>query len=78
MAKTNNLEILEPKIEKAQEDVVKAKKKYDTAIAELKRLLDKKQMFRTEEVMTAIAKSKRRYEDIMSFLISENDAAHEE
>lgn len=77
MARTTNLEILEQKIEKAQEDVVKAKKKYDTATAVLKRLLDKRQMLRTEEVMTAITKSNRSYEDIMSYLMSENDVEDE-
>ena len=78
MARIANLEILEQKIEKAQDDVVKTKKKYDDATAVLKRLLDKREMLRTEEVMTAIAKSKRSYEDIMSYLMAENDLEHEE
>jgi len=58
-------DVLEERIEKAQEDVVKAKKKYDATTATLKQLLDKRQAMRVEEVMAAIAKSNRSYEDIV-------------
>ena len=57
---------------------LRRRKKYDIATAALKRLLDKREMLRTEEVMTAIAKSKRSYEDIISYLMAENDLEHGE
>jgi hypothetical protein len=63
-------DVLEERIEKAQEDVVKAKKKYDATTATLKQLLDKRQAMRVEEVMAAIAKSNRSYEDIVNYIYS--------
>ena len=43
MARKINRDVLDERIEKAQEDVVKAKKKYDASTATLKQLLDKRQ-----------------------------------
>lgn len=63
-------DVLEERIEKAQEDVVKAKKKYDATTATLKQLLDKRQAMRVGEVMAAIAKSNRCYEDIVNYIYS--------
>lgn len=70
MARKIGKDVLEERIENAQEDVVKAKKKYDAATATLKQLLDKRQAMRAEEVMAAIAKSNRRYEDIINYIHS--------
>ena len=42
MARTVGLDTLEQKIEKAQSDVVKAKKKYDLTVSTLKDLMDKR------------------------------------
>lgn len=39
-----SMEALEDKIEKAQTDVSNAKRKYDEATAELKKLLDKREL----------------------------------
>jgi len=72
MARKVGNDVLEGRIVKAQEDVVKAKKKYDACTATLKQLLDKRQAMRAEEVMAAIAKSNRRYEDIINY-INSND-----
>lgn len=66
-------DVLEERIEKAQEDVVKAKKKYDTATAMLKQLLDKRQAMRVEEVMVTIAKSNRSYEDIVNYIYANDN-----
>jgi hypothetical protein len=66
-------DVLEERIEKAQEDVVKAKKKYDATTATLKQLLDKRQAMRVEEVMAAIAKSNRSYEDIVNYIYSNDN-----
>lgn len=68
MARKIGKDALEEKIEKAQEDVVRAKKKYDASTATLKQLLDKRQAIRAEEVMAAIMKSNRRYEDIINYI----------
>jgi predicted acetyltransferase len=70
MARKIGKDVLEERIEKAQEDVVKAKKKYDASTSMLKQLLDKRQALRAEEVMVAIAKSNRRYEDIINYINS--------
>lgn len=78
MARTIGENLFEEKIEKAQEDVVRAKKKYDAATATLKQLLDKRQAMRMEEVMAAIAKSNRSYEDIMNYINIDGNAEPEE
>jgi flagellar biosynthesis component FlhA len=70
MARKMSKDVLEERIKKAQEDVVKSKKRYNACTATLKELLDKRQAIRTEEVMTAIAKSNRNYEDIMNYINS--------
>ncbi|SCP99643.1 hypothetical protein [Anaerobium acetethylicum] len=44
---------LEQKIEAAQQKVVKAKEKYDAAIEELKRLMDKRDSVKKEEILAA-------------------------
>ena len=78
MARTTGAELLEQKIEKAQEDVVRAKKKYDASTALLKKLLDKREALRTEEIMAAIAKSNRSYEDIINYINTDSNAEPEE
>ena len=64
---------LEEKIEKAEADVVAAKKKYDQATANLKELLDKRDAIRKEEILSAVVKSGRSYEEIMNFLNAGSD-----
>ena len=71
MARAMNIEVLEKKIEKAQQDVVRTKKAYDAATAALKDLLDKRDAFRKNEIMEAIAKSGKSYETIMKFIQSD-------
>lgn len=46
MAREINAELLDTKIEKAQQDLVKAKHRYDAAAATLKDLLDKRDALR--------------------------------
>ena len=67
MARTRKTskEALEEKIEKAEADVIAAKKKYDQATANLKELLDKRDAIRKEEILSAVVKSGRSYEEIM-------------
>ena len=68
MARVTALQAVELKIEKAQEQVSKTKKAYDTAIANLSELLDKRDNLRREELVKAIMKSNKTYEEVMAFL----------
>ena len=67
-----SMEALEDKIEKTQTDVLNAKRKYDEATAELKKLFDKRDALRKEELIAAVTKSARTYEEIMAFLQSDS------
>lgn len=71
MARMASMEALERKIEKAQEQVSKTKKQYDAAVAALSDLLDKRDAFRRDELVKAIMKSDRTYEEIRAFLGTE-------
>ena len=78
MARTRktSIEALEEKIEKAQKDVITAKKKYDEATANLKQLLDKRDALRKEELIAAVTKSSRSYEEILAFLEADENAGN--
>ena len=58
-------------IEQAQEEAIKAKQKYDAATDHLKSLLDKKKELQSAELMAAVMKSKRSYEDIIRYINSD-------
>ena len=64
----SKIETLNNKIEKAEMVVVTTKKKYDEALANLKKLLDKRDALRRDEIISAIAKSNKTYEEILMFL----------
>jgi hypothetical protein len=68
MARTVGLETLEQKIEKAQSDVVKAKKKYDLMVSTLKDLMDKRDAIKRDELIIAIMKSEKSYDQILQFI----------
>ena len=68
MARMTSMEALDAKIEKAQAQVSKAKKQYDTAVAALSDLLDKRDALRRDELVKAIMKSDRTYEEVLEFL----------
>ena len=72
MARTTSMATLDQKIEKAQEQVSKTKKAYDAAIAALSDLLDKRDAIRKDELIKAMAKSDRTYEEVLEFLSSGN------
>lgn len=59
---------LERKIEVAQEKVVKTKEKYEAAITELKQLMDKRDALKKEELIAAIKRSDKTYEEILGFI----------
>lgn len=62
------MDVINQQIEAAQEEVIKAKQKYDTATDRLKELLDKKKELQTEEFMAVVMKSKRSYEEIIRYI----------
>ena len=68
MARMTSMEALDAKIEKAQAQVSKAKKQYDAAVAALSDLLDKRDVLRRDELVKAIMKSDRTYEEVLEFL----------
>jgi hypothetical protein len=68
MARVTALQAVELKIVKAQEQVSKTKKAYDTAIVNLSNLLDERDAIRRDELVKAIMKSNKTYEEVMAFL----------
>ena len=74
MARMTSMEALDAKIEKAQAQVSKTKKQYDAAVA-VSDLLDKRDALRRDELVKAIMKSDRTYEEVLAFL---GDGAAEE
>lgn len=68
MARKTSMSLLEEKIKTAQEEVSKAKKRYDTATSNLQKLLEKRDALRNEELLSAVAKSARSYGEIMQYL----------
>ena len=51
-----------------EEAVVKAKAKYDAEVAKLKDLLAKRDEMKKKELLSAVEKSNKTYEEIMRFL----------
>ena len=68
MARTKSDASLDEQIEKAQERLAKAKAQYDSAAAELRKLLEERDARRQKLLMAAIAKSDKSFEDILRFL----------
>ncbi len=68
MARMTSMEALEKKIEKAQAQVSKTKKQYDAAVATLSDLLDKKDALQRDELIKAIMKSDRTFDEVLEFL----------
>ena len=78
MARMTSMEALDRKIEKAQEQVSKTKKQYDAAVAALSDLLDKRDALRRDELVKAILKSEKTYEEILAFLGADDKDTEEE
>jgi len=77
MARMTSMDALETKIEKAQQQVSRAKKQYDDALAKLSDLLDKRDALRRDELVKAILKSDKTYEEVLEFLGSGTDEEDE-
>lgn len=66
------IDTVNQQIEAAEAEVIKTKKKYDEATDKLKNLLDKKKALQTEELMNAVMKSSRSYEEILRYIQSDS------
>ena len=75
MARMTSMDALETKIEKAQEQVSRTKKQYDAALARLSDLLDKRDALRRDELVKAILKRDKTYEEVLEFLGSGQEEA---
>ena len=71
------IDAVNQQIEAAEAEVSKAKKKYDEATDKLKSLLDKKKALQTEELMNAVMKSSRSYEEILRYIQSDSSEEQE-
>lgn len=61
---------IDEKIERQKEVVSRIKDKYDAALDELEKLMQKREELRRKELMDAFVKSDRTYDEIMEFLKS--------
>ncbi len=63
---------IDEKIERAQENVARAKDRYDHALEELKRLLDKKDEQKKAELISVIDDCGMSYDEIIDLLKSKS------
>jgi len=73
MARTRRTISVDEKIADAQEQVVKAKARYDKAAAELRRLIEKRDAMRRDELWEAVVASGKSYDDILAMVRSADD-----
>ena len=66
--------LIDEKIRQSEAALIKAKARYDAEAAVLKELLQKRQAMRDRELMEAIAKSKRSFEEIPDYIKRDSDA----
>ena len=72
MARTRNRITIDDRIEKQKVVVLKAKNRYDSAVEELNKLMTRRDELRSKELMKAISKSDRSYDDILAYINGEN------
>lgn len=63
---------IDEKINQQKQVVFHAKDKYDAAVAELERLMKKRDEIRQKELLDAFATSNKTFEEVMSFLRGES------
>lgn len=68
---------IDEKIDQQKEVVLKIKEKYDAAVAELEKLMRKRDEIRNKKLLQAIADSDKSYEEIMRFLGTEKEETDE-
>ena len=68
---------IDEKIDQQKEVVLKIKEKYDAAVAELEKLMRKRDEIRNKKLLQAIADSDKSYEEIMRLLGTEKEEIDE-
>lgn len=63
---------IDEKINQQKQVVFQAKDKYDAAVAELEKLMKKRDEVRQKEQLNAFAASNKSFEEVMSFLRGES------
>ena len=66
--------LIDEKIRQSEAALAKAKARYDAEAAVLKELLQKRQAMRDRELIEAIAKSRRSFEEILDYINRDPDA----
>lgn len=66
--------LIDEKIKQSEAALAKAKSRYDAEAAALKELLQKRQAMRDRELMEAITKSRRSFEEILDYINRDPDA----
>lgn len=74
MARQMGMNALNKKIEKAEQAVSRTHTAYQTATAELKELLDKRDAMKREMVINAIMKSDKSLDEILAFIGADRQA----
>ena len=64
---------IDEKIEQKKKEVLQAKEKYDIVLAELNALQKKKNELRNKELLKAVEKSNRSMEEILAFLLGNDE-----
>jgi hypothetical protein len=59
---------IDDKIDNAQGKVIRAKTRYDAAVADLRQLMEKTAAMQRDEIMKAVAGSNKSFEEILAFL----------
>lgn len=73
MARTRKRLTLDEQIEKAQEEMFRAKDKYQATQDKVKRLLEKKKKQNQKELLDAYEKTSRSHEEILRFMLGSDD-----
>ena len=73
MPRTRRTITIDDKIEQQKAIILKAKDKYDAALAELERLEKKNDEVKNEELLKAITLSSKSVDEILAFLKGGND-----
>lgn len=65
-----NSDVLDEKIQRAQERVVSAKAAYEFAVKNLQELMEKRDALRKDELYSLLLKSNKPYDEVVRFLKS--------
>jgi len=68
MARPRKDSSIETKIEKAEQKVKRLKVQYDSALAQLKTLLDEQDRIKAERILKAIAKSGKSFDEVVRLI----------